>query len=201
MVKVIIFDYGGVIGNNPSSYIYRAVSGKFGENIKRIKKEFLQFIFQLEKSEISENKFWKKMAKDLNISDYEKLKKIWIGEFKKWAKINRTMIALLKDLRRRKYHICLLSNRIPFYRKGSITRVINKNFDSVIYSFDVGMRKPEKEIYLYILKRLKVSPQECIIIDDNLKNLFYPKKLKMKTIHFKSFPQCKKKLIKLIGNY
>lgn len=39
-------------------------------------------------------------------------------------------------------------------------------FDAVVVSGEVGLRKPQPEIYLLTAQRLGVTPQECVFVDD-----------------------------------
>ncbi len=39
-------------------------------------------------------------------------------------------------------------------------------FDAVVISSEVGMRKPEPQIFLHAAELLGLSPHECIFIDD-----------------------------------
>jgi putative hydrolase of the HAD superfamily len=43
-------------------------------------------------------------------------------------------------------------------------------FDVVIISADVGMRKPDREIFLLAAEELGVPPEECVFVDDLLHN-------------------------------
>jgi len=199
MIKAIIFDYGKVIGNDPSDYIYKAVSKKFKIDRNKVKDEFFKFIFSLERGEIPEKIFWKKLAKNLNIVDYKKLRRIWIGEFRKHAKVDKKILSLANKLKNH-YGLCLLSNNASFYQKASLKKLLGKIFPVIIYSFEVKMRKPEKRIYLYTLEKLNLKPEECLIIDDDEKKLSYSRKLGMETIHFKSFLQFKNELITKLNN-
>jgi putative hydrolase of the HAD superfamily len=44
-------------------------------------------------------------------------------------------------------------------------------FDTVVLSGEVGMRKPEKEIFLHAAQTLGVPPEECVFIDDMAANV------------------------------
>lgn len=70
----------------------------------------------------------------------------------------------------------------------------HKLFDAIVYSFEVGVSKPDKKAYKIILKRLKAKPEECVFIDDNLKNLKTAKQLGIETIRFQNAQQLKKDL-------
>ncbi len=39
-------------------------------------------------------------------------------------------------------------------------------FDTVVLSGEIGMRKPEKEIFLYAAQTLGLAPVECVFVDD-----------------------------------
>jgi len=43
-------------------------------------------------------------------------------------------------------------------------------FDVVVISAEVGMRKPDREIFLYAAGELGVPPEECVFVDDLLHN-------------------------------
>ena len=44
-------------------------------------------------------------------------------------------------------------------------------FDTVVLSGEVGMRKPEKEIFLHAAETLGLAPAECVFIDDMAANV------------------------------
>lgn len=46
------------------------------------------------------------------------------------------------------------------------------------------MRKPDKEIFTYTLKRLGCNPEQCIFIDNSIKNLLVAEELGIQTILF-----------------
>mgnify|MGYP005849157065 CR=1 FL=1 len=193
MTNAIIFDYGKVIGNDPSEHIYNAISKEFKVELQKIKSEFLNFIIPLEIGEISDDFFWKKIAQNLNIGDHAKLRKIWLKEFSDHMRMDSKMITTIENLSK-KYKLCLLSNNAVFYQTKRISCQLEKLFPIQIFSFKVGMRKPEKEIYDLVLEKLKIQPNECLIIDDNEKCLIYPRELGMKTIHFQDFESFIKEL-------
>lgn len=197
MIKGIIFDYGNVVGKDPTSYIYDTVSKTFRVSIRRMKREFSKFVFLTMKNRISKREFWKLFAESLGISDYRRLRKVWLAEFRKRAGINQNMVFLLRELRKN-YKLGLLSNKAFFYRKASISKLMNRIFHVIINSHEVGMRKPEEKIYLLMLKKMNLKPEECLIIDDSRRNLSYPKKIGMRAIYFKSFKSFKSEFNKLL---
>ncbi|WP_027338863.1 HAD family hydrolase [Halonatronum saccharophilum] len=61
---------------------------------------------------------------------------------------------------------------------------IDNYFSHSVISGDVGIRKPDLEIYNIFLDKTNALPEECIFIDDNIKNLKAAKKLGIYTIYF-----------------
>ena len=68
-----------------------------------------------------------------------------------------------------------------FSNKFSLTEY----FDSVVLSGEVGIRKPDKEIYLEFERRSGVPFNKSLFIDDKLSNLEAAAKFGVKTVQFK----------------
>ena len=55
-------------------------------------------------------------------------------------------------------------------------------FDTVIESCEVGMRKPEPEIYTHTLEKLKMAASDVVFLDDIGSNVAAANKLGIQTI-------------------
>jgi epoxide hydrolase-like predicted phosphatase len=56
-------------------------------------------------------------------------------------------------------------------------------FDKVYYSYEIGYRKPNTDIYEFVLNDLGKQANECIFIDDNKDNLKGAEQVGIKTVH------------------
>lgn len=83
------------------------------------------------------------------------------------------------------YEFCLLSNDVLEWSEF-LTEYhrINHYFMDKIVSGEVHMRKPDKEIFTYTLKRLGCNPEQCIFIDNSVSNLLVAQDLGIQTILF-----------------
>jgi putative hydrolase of the HAD superfamily len=85
-----------------------------------------------------------------------------------------------------KYKLYILSN---FSKDSYATyipkRDLFKEFDGMLFSFQVGYIKPENEIYELLLKRYALVPQECVFIDDMKENVTAAQELGLKGIVYK----------------
>jgi putative hydrolase of the HAD superfamily len=56
-------------------------------------------------------------------------------------------------------------------------------FDAVVISGEVGLRKPEPQIYRYAAAQLGVRPQECVFVDDLAHNVRGAEAVGMRAVH------------------
>jgi epoxide hydrolase-like predicted phosphatase len=72
-------------------------------------------------------------------------------------------------------------------------------FDVVVISGEVGMRKPEPEIYAEVCRRLAVEPDECVFVDDLAPNVRGAVAVGMVGVHHRSAGQTAAELAQLFG--
>ncbi len=74
----------------------------------------------------------------------------------------------LEGLKRRGYRLGVISNLWPFPASHIFEATgFHDHFEHRIYSFEVGHRKPEKEIFEEACRRFGVQPQECLMVGDH----------------------------------
>lgn len=66
-----------------------------------------------------------------------------------------------------------------------------KGFDFKVYSFEVGLRKPDKRIFEIVVEKAECNPQEIIYLDDQKAKLTGAKELGMITHHYQGFLELK----------
>ena len=72
-------------------------------------------------------------------------------------------------------------------------------FDAVVISGEVGMRKPERRIYLYTAEVLGLDPPECVFVDDLAQNVRGAVAAGMVGIHHTSAERTAEELEALFG--
>lgn len=71
-------------------------------------------------------------------------------------------------LKEKGYRLGLVSNLWAFpERRIFVDNSFGDNFEHRIYSFEVGYRKPEPEIFLEACKRFGVAPGDCLMVGDH----------------------------------
>jgi putative hydrolase of the HAD superfamily len=131
------------------------------------------------------NKEWFQVFKiALSNNSYLTENKFWDA----WAMIlgkETKVLDVLLDLKKY-YKVWLLSNTNPKHISDELDNkyVFPHLVDGAIYSYKVGLRKPDKEIYLKACELAEVKPKESVFIDDLSENISGAKKVGLKGIHY-----------------
>ncbi len=194
MIKAIIFDIGGVIFDEANSFQYSDLAKDLDiepEKFIQVKDRHLE-IAKIGK--ITGEEFMGKVAKDLSLDRNYVLKK-WSERYKTKV-IDGKMIKLVKKLKK-SYSVIALSNTNELHAKINYKRGVYSSFDKVFLSNEIKLAKPDKKIYLHVLKKLKLKPGECIFIDDKKENVNVAEELGINGVVFKDYKDLLKTLKKL----
>lgn len=85
------------------------------------------------------------------------------------------------------YKIGMLSNAGRDTLDTLFTSQQRALFDDVVLSYQVGVAKPNPEVYLLAAKRLGVQPEECLFVDDKEMFCVAARKVGMKAIRYEDF--------------
>ena len=95
-------------------------------------------------------------------------------EIDSYLNIDESLVEIIKKLRQKEFKTVLLSNANNsfFERKVYPEHPEFKClFDEIVISSVVGMVKPDPEIYVYALDKIKSKPEESLFIDDSKPNV------------------------------
>ena len=169
MIKVIAFDYGGVLefGENPLPVVAKFLKIP----VEEFKKIYFQNNHLCNTGEKSYEDVVIITANHFNKNSKEKeIRELIQKCFKKNA-INYTLVKMIKTLKINGYKISLLSNNSVALRDILKKNNLYELFDSIVISGEIGYQKPNKEIFEYLFKELNVKANEVIFIDDTKKSL------------------------------
>lgn len=166
----------GVLVTNPS-----LVSVTLKNFFPKKSKKYLRKHYELYKvDEISREEFWKRMDVSENqIKNYE-------NQILEKSEMNIVVPDLLKRIMKH-YRTAILSNVPKEWGYDVVEKyAFTKYFDEIIFSCDVGFKKPQPEIYEALLKKIPdILPGEILFIDDKSKNLKAAQQFGIKTVLFK----------------
>ncbi|MEO6282443.1 MAG: HAD family phosphatase [Dyadobacter sp.] len=190
-IKNIIFDLGDVILNIDvpiASKSFATLSGKEQIEILSIFKENNLFR-QFETGKLDEAGFRNYIRELLGFSDLsdEAIDTAWNSLLLDLPPERVTLLQKLAE----NYRLFLLSNTSSIH----ITQVnkileastgiekLDDLFETVFLSYEMGLMKPDAQIYLNVLEQAGLKAGETLFLDDNLDNINAASKLGIETIH------------------
>jgi HAD superfamily hydrolase (TIGR01509 family) len=158
MVRAIIFDCFGVIITDA----LKVVIDKLDVENPVVSRQIMDIIHANNSGLIDSGESNQQIAELLGIGVDE-----WRGRIENGEVKDEQVLKLARDLRRRGMKTALLSNvgRDSLSRRFSDDELHN-NFDVVVASGDVGVMKPDPEIYKHTAQLLGVEAADCVMIDD-----------------------------------
>ena len=174
MIKNIIFDIGNVILQFDIKEVIPNFTKKESEKqfiINNIinSPEWLQYSL-IDTGFISREQALEIVEDRTNHINDELIEKIWY-RYNDYSFINDNVIDIIKELKEKDYKIYLLSNiNSHTYNHIKDNKLFNL-VDGYVFSYIEHQVKPYVGIYNTLLERYKLIPQECLFIDDNIKNI------------------------------
>jgi putative hydrolase of the HAD superfamily len=111
---------------------------------------------------------------------------------------NIKLLEYISELKKT-YKIGLLSNvGTPWIRDEFLTARECRLFDDMVFSYEVGLAKPDERIFRLSLERLGAAPEQAVFIDDIESYVAAAMQIGMKGVHYQDFAQCKRDLEKII---
>ena len=177
-IKNIIFDLGGVIINlDPGLTIheFNKISAIPFEQVYTQGKQ-TELFNEFDKGTISDFEFFSRLRKEIRYEGQEAdLLYAWNAML---LDVPGKRLDLLVNMKQN-YNTFLLSNTCEphivafeqdLYLEHGVKN-FNDYFDKVYYSCRMGMRKPDKEIFEFVLKENELLPEETVFIDDSIQHV------------------------------
>lgn len=192
MIKTILFDNNGVLCTSNEETGFPTISKMIGLPIPKIRPYYSELASLADEGKISaNNQFEKFIEKFASNTDPYVLRDAVYGSFV----VKEEVLNFAKELKK-EYEIAILTNFSDGYwdlnNRWQLDKVFDK--DKFFVSCELGMRKPNSEIYEYVLKKLGRKASEVVFVDDGLKNVEAARGVGMVGIHFKSPKQFKNEL-------
>jgi len=205
-IKALIFDVGGVLSLGKYTHpgirehhllgVHHYVASSLNIDLDAWFDAIDNVYSKSIEGKIQKNKALKIIADNLNIS-VKRLKNLFTIAYKKHFKKNTELLYLIHKLKNNGYKIGILSDQWYLSKDALINKKDFADFNPIIVSCDVGMRKPNPKIYKLLIKKLKLKPLEILFTDNREWNLKAARKLGIKTILFKNNDQFIRELMTL----
>lgn len=190
-VRVLIVDWGGVL-TTPLQDALRAFASEIGMDLGDFARIALRaysgggddLVVGLETGTVAEDDFAAEMAERLSrASGRDVPADGLLGRIFGTLELEADMVEAVAAARRQGIKTGLLSNSwgLAAYPRD----LLDELFADVVISAEVGMRKPDPEIFRLAARRLHAGPEECVFVDDHTGHLDAAAEVGMTTVlHF-----------------
>jgi len=196
-LRAVFFDLGGVLVRTE----FQAPRQRLAERLGMEYEDLVRIVFdsdsghQASIGKIRAEDHWASVMKRLKRSPSETgsiRDEFFAGDI-----LDRNLTAYLRSLRG-KYKTGLISNAWDDLRGYAAREKFDDAFDAMIISAEVGVVKPQAEIFHIALEHLQVRAEEAVFVDDFMVNIEACEKVGMKGILFKNSEDAIRKLDALL---
>lgn len=170
MIKTIIFDFGDIFVNLDKPATLRELQN---HEIENFTDAMIQNNLEYEKGLKTSDEFITTYIKEYAQLDRDKVTNSWNAILRDFPEYRFRFIQKLSE--ENKFKLILLSNTNEIHIDWIKENVhffedFRKCFDAFYLSHEINYRKPDMDIYEFVLNRHDLKPEECLFIDDTKEN-------------------------------
>lgn len=195
-LKAVIFDYGEVLCHAPTPEENAKLARFFNLEVQQLPGLWERNRGPYDRGDLTSQEYWSMLAKDAGVEiGSSEIERICELDLDMWSTINSSMVDWAYQLRGSDLKIGLLSNMHPDMVSHCRKQFAwLKDFDSVTFSADVRLIKPDPAIYEHALRGLGTKADETLFLDDRERNVRAAQGLGIHAIRFRSVAQLRRDL-------
>jgi len=195
MIKVILFDLGGVLIPEMATPIDTEMAKIFGMPYQSYLKKISELKPLVRKGSITLLDMYSEIIKSFNIEiKPECMLQKHIGLYKRMSTERNNNIIMLIEKLKPYYKIYCITETEKEIAKLNKKNGLFSYFSKAYLSIDLGYTKLEPMIYLKVLKDLKHNSNEILLIDDKVECVAVAKSVGIKGIVFRNIEQLENEL-------
>ena len=196
-LRAVVFDFGMVLTGTPDQVAHDAMVRITGLTPERFEQLYWADRHAYDEGKLSGTAFWQKFDRDsgLNLTQAQ-LGQLNQLDARMWTTQNPAMVAWQQQLKEAGLLTAILSNM-----GDSVLASIERefawlgNFDVLVWSFQLGIAKPDAAIYHHVLGKLGIRPEETLFLDDKRINIDAAKALGLRAIEFTTIERLREDLL------
>jgi len=190
MIRAVIFDCFGVLMVDT----FAAMTMPLRESDPQLFAQIMTLTEASIRGQVEPNDFRRQAAALLGMDAEEFVRKEMSGEVK-----NEDVLNFASSLRPELKTAMLSNIGTAGLQRRFVPGELEKHFDVVVASGDIGFAKPEPQAYEMTAERLGVRAAECVMIDDRAEYCVGAEAVGMQAIRFENLSQLKRDLTRLLG--
>ena len=186
VLRAVVFDFGMVLTGAPDPAAHAEMRRITGLEMERFESLYWADRHAYDEGKLTGIGFWQKLVSDAGLdlpaSAIEELNR-W--DARMWTTIDPVMLAWQQKLKAHGLLTAILSN-LGDAVLASLKREFAwlSQFDALVWSYQLGIAKPDPAIYRHVLEQLGAAAEETLFIDDKAVNVEAARALGMKSLRF-----------------
>ncbi len=196
-LRAVVFDYGMVLTGMPDQEARAELLRITGLASERFEPLYWADRHAYDEGKLSGITFWQKFVKDAKLDlPPGSVEELNAQDARMWTTQNPAMVAWQQKLKAAGLKTGILSNMGDSVLECVLAEFAwVQGFDVLVWSFQLGIAKPDPDIYRYVLEKLGTRAEETLFIDDKLVNVEAARALGMQAIEFSAIERLRADLI------
>lgn len=185
-LRAVIFDYGMVLSGPPDAAAHDALVRLTGLPANELDRLYWKYRTAYDAGSLTGAAFWRAVAQDARIElSAAAMEELVRWDERMWMTVNPAMLAWQLELKQRGLLTAIVSNMGDTVHRA-MARELDwlGRFDVLVWSYQLGITKPDRRIYDYVLEKLGTEAEEVLFLDDRPVNVEAAIALGMKGLVF-----------------
>lgn len=188
-IEALILDYGNVLSHPQPKDWFEAIAAQVGVSTDAFRDAYWRHRSSYDTG-LPAAEYWRRVLETLGHSsralDQEAVvDRLVKADVASWTEYRAEVWDLAQSFRVKGGRTAFLSNGVP----EAMTRIradrpLDRWFDVVVVSCEVGVAKPDPVIFQMCLSRLGVEPGRALFVDDRIENIEGAASMGIQTFHF-----------------
>jgi putative hydrolase of the HAD superfamily len=196
-LRAVVFDFGMVLSGMPNEEAHREMMRITGLPYEQFEALYWADRHLYDLGVLNGLTFWQKFVDDAGLSPGpETVEQLCHLDSVHWTTNNPAMLAWQLKLKEHGLRTAILSNMGDSVL-ANMKREFDwlDRFDLLVWSFELGLVKPDPAIYHYLLEKLGTAPEETLFLDDKLLNVEAARALGIHALEFSTVDRLRADLI------
>ena len=170
--RVIVFDYGEVISVSQSAADRAALVEISGLDTRLFWELYDRYREDLDQGVTLPGEYWNLVARDAGVEwSPAQLQQLWAADIRSWISVEPGTVQLLAELHAGGTRVALLSNAGFDFSDPFRHSPMAAYFEAMFVSAELGLIKPDPEIYRVTARELGISLEQMVFIDNKKTNV------------------------------
>ena len=170
--RVIVFDYGEVISVSQSAADRAALVELSGLDTGLFWELYNRYRDDLDQGVMLPREYWNLIARDAGVEwSPAQLQQLWAADIRSWISVEPGTVQLLAELHAGGARVALLSNAGFDFSDPFRHSPMAAYFEAMFVSAELGLIKPDPEIYRVTARELGIALEQMVFIDNKKINV------------------------------